>query len=106
MYCDFCTCEMCQTGCSDLICYHGDDPPTREVGTLTLHHAQCEDGRWICDTCYYYECCVDAGSDPCSGLCGEHKCEHRPKLVSGEWTFWNYHIGIQVNLEDRPAVQT
>ena len=93
-YCDFCQCSMCQTGCGDVIAYHGDDPPTRIVGELELHHTQCEDGRWICDTCYYYECCVDAGSDPGNGLCGEKKCAHRPKLVNGEWTFWTYHLGV------------
>jgi len=69
---------MCQTGNSG----------------MQLLHAQCEDGRWICDTCYTYELCVDAGSDPCEGLCGQNKCEHRPKLVTGEWTFWTYHLGV------------
>lgn len=94
MYCDFCTCSMCKNGCSDVIAYHGDDPPTRILGEHEVWHAQCEDGRWICDTCYHYECCVDAGSDPCSGLCGQKKCEHRPKLIS-EWTFWTYHPVVE-----------
>ena len=88
MYCDFCKCSMCKSG--EVKCFDGDGNEVSSDG-LTLRHTQCEDGRWICDTCYYYECCVDAGSDPCSGLCGEYKCEHRPKLVNEEWTFWKYH---------------
>jgi hypothetical protein len=93
MYCDFCTCEMCQTGCSEIIPRNDDKPIISIKASFPVNHVQCEDGRWICSTCYCYECCVDAGSDPCDGLCGENKCEHRPRLVSGEWTFWTYHLG-------------
>jgi hypothetical protein len=75
MYCDFCACNMCKTG--------------HDTDGIVLH-TQCTDGKWICDVCYHYECCVDAKHDPCTGICGEYKCEHRPKLVNGEWTFWKY----------------
>jgi hypothetical protein len=95
MYCDFCSCEMCKTGIESVFIYHGDD-----LTCISLYHTQCEDGRWICSTCYVYECCVDAGSDPCSGLCGEYKCKHRPKLANGEWTFWTYHLGFNINGDD------
>jgi len=104
MYCDFCTCTMCQNGCSDVIAYHGDDPTTRILGDYEVWHAQCEDGRWICDVCYHYDCCVDAGSDPCDGLCGQHKCEHRPKIIS-EWTFWVYDVGLNRESIDQSADQ-
>jgi hypothetical protein len=40
---------------------------------------------------------VDAGSDPCDGLCGQYKCEHRPKLMS-EWTFWTYHPVVECEI--------
>lgn len=91
-YCDFCDCSMCQTGCSELCQFDGDKPTTTIKASVPVYHTQCKDGRWICDTCYFYECCVDAGSDPDKGLCGEKKCDHRPKLVNGEWTFWTYHL--------------
>lgn len=65
------------------------------VPVMPLWHAQTEDGRWICETCYAYDLCVIAKSDPCSGLCGENKCGHRPKLIS-EWTFWTYHMLVNL----------
>jgi hypothetical protein len=100
MYCDFCSCEMCKTGIESVFIYHGDDPVCISLAASPVNHTQCEDGRWICSTCYIYECCVEAGSDPCSGLCGEYKCEHRPKLVNKEWTFWTYHLGLNINGDD------
>jgi hypothetical protein len=88
-YCDFCSCSMCQTGCSETCLADGSDV---RIGEFPVLHTQTVDGRWICSTCYTYDCCANAKSDPCKGLCGEKKCEHRPKLVNGEWTFWTYQI--------------
>ncbi len=73
MYCDFCSCKMCQTGIEGLFIYNGDDPVRIMLASSPVNHTQCEDGRWICDTCYYYKMCVKAGSNPCDGLCGERK---------------------------------
>ena len=63
-FCDFCTCEDCREG------------------TKCLGNASTEDGRYICDVCYYYEVCLDAGmNEPCP----KHPlCAHRPILTS-EW---------------------
>jgi hypothetical protein len=94
MFCDFCTCSACQTGCGSIMSYDGDKEPTITVSQSQPKHTQCIDGRWICDICYHYECCVDAGSNPCKGLCEEYKCDHRPELVNGEWTFWTYHLQL------------
>jgi hypothetical protein len=63
-YCNYCPCEDCKNGRKD------------------LSHAKTIDGSWICDVCYTYEVCLDAGAiAPCPS---KVKCEHRPKLV-GEW---------------------
>ena len=70
-FCDFCDCE----GCRD--------------GTPGLSHAQTEDGRWICDTCYDYEVCIDAfraegvNRMPCGHQDGDQPCPHRPTLATG-----------------------
>lgn len=81
---------MCKTGdCNPAYDQYGN----KVNCNFTLAHTQCEDGRWICSTCYHYECCVDAGGDlkySSSGVCGNYKCNHRPKLVNNEWTFWKY----------------
>lgn len=67
-FCSFCDCPDCRGGRED------------------LSHAQTEDGRWICDVCYEYECCINAQqkaglkAEPCPPGPGEH----RPKLV-GPW---------------------
>lgn len=61
-YCDF----------SDLKC-------CREGNELSSR-AQCLDGKWICDMCYYYYICPtfkDGEANPCRG-----ECEHRPKLIT------------------------
>lgn len=73
-FCDFCKCEDCQ------------------AGTPYLQHAQCEDGRWICDTCYNYELCIEAVRD----ICKEKDCGHRPKIVS-DWSDWS---GIAIEAKD------
>jgi hypothetical protein len=66
-FCDYCPCDDCL------------------AGTEYISHAQTVDGKWICDVCFEYEVCLDKGStDPCAGICGEHKCDHRPTIVS-EW---------------------
>lgn len=89
MFCDFCECDACKTGRQEIIM---ESDPNTVIGIMPLYHTQCEDGRWICEICYNYECCVDAKSDPCEGKCGEHKCNHRPKLVNNEWTFWRFNF--------------
>jgi hypothetical protein len=89
---------MCQNGCSDVVAYRGNESPIRIFGDYKVLHAQCDDGRWICDTCYHYECCVNSKNDPFNGLCGKYKCKHRPKLIS-EWTFWTYNLGNNSILE-------
>jgi len=86
MYCDFCSCHMCQTGIEELFVYKADVLVKKTYVQSPVYHTQCVDGRWICDTCYHYECCVNAGYNPCK----DHNCEHRPKLVNGEWTFWTW----------------
>ena len=94
-YCDFCDCSMCKTGCSSESVYDGDNPVTTIMAAFPVYHTQCKDGRWICDVCYRYDVCLDSGSkNPCSGLCCEGKCDHRPELVNGEWTFWTYYLGF------------
>lgn len=94
MYCDFCKCASCQTGCSEEFQGNGYNPPIIiKPASSPILHTQCLDGRWICDTCYHYECCVDAGKNPCRGLCAEYKCNHRPKLANEEWTFWKFNLG-------------
>jgi hypothetical protein len=75
-YCDFCGCEECRTGVG---------------GHPGLAHAQTEDGRWICNTCWRYDVCVSAKRK--AGLFGgpcedEHggalpDCGHRPPLTTG-----------------------
>ena len=69
-YCNYCTCSDCKTGWDE--------------SGIKMKRAQTENGDFICQTCYAYECCLDAGSHPDKGLCKERKCDHRPKLVS-EW---------------------
>jgi len=84
-YCSFCTCSGCVTGFMGLVSQSNED-----CGVMDFSHAQCEDGRWICETCYAYEVCLEAGSaDPCDGECARNECVHRPKLVS-EWTSWHW----------------
>lgn len=57
-FCDFCDCADC-----------------REGGPW-LTHAKTADGRQICDVCYAYERCLDAGApEPCKDA-----CTHRPEL--------------------------
>lgn len=65
-FCNFCDCEMC---------VKGGGPEN-----FPLLHAPTEDGRWICEVCYWYDECVLRGF---SGPCSEELCEHRPRL-SGE----------------------
>lgn len=70
-FCDFCTCENCKTGII--------------TNTIKLSHAQCNDGRWICDVCYSYDLCTAAGPNRNNdGPCKSKDCIHRPKLI-GEW---------------------
>jgi len=64
-FCTFCECATCKDGPDE-----GDEV----AGLLT--HALTDKGDWICDVCYQYECCVDAGFNPCSG-----PCDHRPVLA-------------------------
>lgn len=73
IFCNYCTCEDCLTG-----------DASSWSDTYKLKHAQTDKGDWICDTCYAYECCVNAGVQPCE----DKNCEHRPKLVSG-WSTLN-----------------
>lgn len=61
-FCDYCPCDECQ------------------LGNKHLSHACTEEGTWICTTCYYYECCIDATRDTCEDL----NCGHRPILTT-EW---------------------
>lgn len=65
-FCDFCECEDCANGTDD------------------LHHAECIDGRWICDVCFLYDCCT---RDPIirRNPCENHECDHRPKLKTKKW---------------------
>jgi hypothetical protein len=62
-FCDYCSCSAC------LSC--NDD---------NLTHAETEDGRFICHTCFTYnrECIKEIG-EPCSNK----NCHHRPVLISG-----------------------
>jgi hypothetical protein len=65
-YCNYCPCGDCNS----------------EHGTKYITHAKTEKGDWICDVCYTYECCLDAGAkEPCPS---KIKCIHRPKIVS-DW---------------------
>lgn len=64
-FCSYCQCETCQFG--------------PEYKGLQIVHAKTEVGTWICDICFTYECCLDQGSEPCSGI-----CQHRPVLIT-EW---------------------
>lgn len=61
MFCDFCFCEDCQ------------------FGRDNLTHSKTSDGKYICDVCYYYDACINAG---CNLPCEDKECEHRPKLIS------------------------
>jgi len=70
MFCDFCPCQDCQEGRSD------------------LSHAQCEDGRWICDVCFTYDLCTSGPNRNPNGPCMEEECPHRPKIVS-DWLPFN-----------------
>lgn len=65
-FCSFCDCEDCISGNSEYV---------------NLYHAQTIDNRWICDICYAYDVCLDAGVNPCK----IKECEHKPKLITG-WT--------------------
>ena len=65
-FCDFCECEDCINGTDD------------------LHHAECVDGRWICDTCFLYDCCTNDPIFP-RNPCEDKECEHRPKLKTKQW---------------------
>lgn len=77
-FCSFCDCDRCK---------HGPRPED----ILQDRHAQTNRGDWICSTCYLYECCVDAGSEPCYDTVEvdgvqtlvRKKCEHRPVLTTG-----------------------
>lgn len=66
-YCDFCSCDNCQTG----------------NASCGVTHAQTSDSRWICDVCYEYDECVRAFRKQSirQGPC-ESDCSHRPKLIS------------------------
>lgn len=74
-FCDFCNCEQCRNG-------------GMFSSTLPLHHAQCNDDRWICEVCYLYDVCTSGPNrskhGPCETKDGELdiECQHRPKLVS------------------------
>jgi len=64
-YCNYCPCADCKHG------------------TKHIRHAKTINGDWICDVCYTYEVCLDAGmSEPCPS---KIKCIHRPILIS-EWS--------------------
>ena len=67
MFCDYCKCDDCR------------------FGTNLIRHAQTKDNSWICDICYWYECCIDIIGKPCD----KKDCEHRPELIS-EWTSWTF----------------
>lgn len=67
MFCDFCTCEMCQTGADDY---------------LELFHAQTVDGQWICDICFSYDQCTTGPNRNPNGPCENNECEHRPRLIT------------------------
>lgn len=60
-FCDFCGCVDCQFGAEGLT------------------HAKTNDGKQICDVCYYHDACPDAR---CKTSCKDLNCSHRPKLVS------------------------
>lgn len=104
MYCDFCKCHMCQTGQVSYVTFDeaGQETPAKTDIHDVLYHTQTVDGKWICRTCYAYDLCANAGSDPCYGLCGERKCDHRPKLVNNEWTFWTWRTGSQKDSIEEP----
>jgi hypothetical protein len=92
---------MCQTGQTHYVAIDGsiDEPD----GVMrVLFHTQTIDGHWICETCYTYDVCARNKSDPCEGLCGEFKCDHRPKLINNEWTFWTWRTGSQENTIEEP----
>jgi len=73
-FCDYCECRDCRKG------------------RKGLTHAATHDGKWICDVCYHYECCVSAsdhqkGKGPCEitvngKVVSDPNCPHRPKLIS------------------------
>ena len=65
-FCDFCSCDDCKFGATD------------------LYHAECIDGRWICDICFTYDLCTSP-KFKCSVPCENKECEHRPKLKTKEW---------------------
>lgn len=66
-FCDFCTCENCQTGVN---------------GYFDLFHAQTTDGRWICDICFAYDQCTSGANRNPKGPCKNNECEHRPRLIT------------------------
>ncbi len=81
---------MCQTGQVSYVTLDNSEQETAVETYGVLYHTQTIDGRWICETCYTYDMCAHNHSDPCEGLCGERKCDHRPKLVNNEYTFWTW----------------
>jgi hypothetical protein len=66
-FCDFCECEDCT---------HGND---------WLFHAQCDDGRWICDVCWSYDQCTSGPNRSKNGPCDDPDCVHRPKMKVRNW---------------------
>lgn len=73
-FCDFCPCEQCRTG-------------NTGVQGYAVNHAQTEDGKWICDSCFLYDVCVRkqrAAGEPVDP-CRDKLCSHRPRIVS-EWS--------------------
>lgn len=66
-FCDFCSCESCKNG------------------NKWTDNADTSDGRKICEICYFYECCLNAGA---GNPCENKNCEHRPKLIS-DWRKFN-----------------
>ena len=68
-------CDFCDTT--------DDDGNQRE----DLSHAQTADnGKWICDICYYYDECLRSSDNPL-GPCRENSCKHQPKLMT-KWAIF------------------
>lgn len=64
-YCDYCPCEDCQ------------------YGTKYISHAQTDNGKWICSTCFNWDLCTNVIG--LHGPCEDKECVHRPKIIT-EWS--------------------
>jgi len=65
IFCNFCECDDCKNG------------------QKLLSHAETNKGTWICDTCYYYDVCMNGPDRNAESPCRDN-CKHRPILV-GHW---------------------